>query len=249
MKRIFSILLALMLCIALAVPALAADAPLLYDGADLLTERQEYALLRRLEEVRDEYRVDVVIATVDSTGSYYVDDYVEELYDQLGYGQGPNHDGVILLISMEDRDYRILSNGLAADAITHDEIYDIGDEIVPDLSDGDYADAFADFIELCVYEIDGEINGFPFEFGKSLLISLGIGLVVALIAVIVMGSQLRSVHARNTAGEYTRPGSMHLTRSGDLFLYRTVDRRHRPKESSGSSGRSGGSRNVGGGKF
>lgn len=100
MKRIFSILLALMLCIALAVPALAADAPLLYDGADLLTERQEYALLRRLEEVRDEYRVDVVIATVDSTGSYYVDDYVEELYDQLGYGQGPNHDGVILLISM-----------------------------------------------------------------------------------------------------------------------------------------------------
>ena len=148
MKRIFSILLALMLCIALAVPALAADAPLLYDGADLLTERQEYALLRRLEEVRDEYRVDVVIATVDSTGSYYVDDYVEELYDQLGYGQGPNHDGVILLISMEDRDYRILSNGLAADAITNDEIYDIGDEIVPDLSDGDYADAFADFIEL-----------------------------------------------------------------------------------------------------
>ena len=110
-------------------------------------------------------------------------------------------------------------------------------------------EAFMEFASLCVYEIEGERNGFPFAFGKSLLISLAIGFAVAFIATGIMRAQLRSVRTQTGAREYTVPGSKHLTRSTDLFLYRTLDRRRKPQNTSSGSRGGGGGRNVGGGKF
>lgn len=249
MKNVLSILFALMLCIALAVPALAADAPRLQDSADLLTSSEERTLLAELDGISETYQVDVIVAAVDSTRGYGADWYVEAFYDENGYGFGPGRDGVILLVAMEERDYRILCNGFAAEAITRNESDDIGDQVAEELSAGEYMEAFMEFASLCRYEIDGEINGFPFDLGLNLAVSLAIGFVVALIATGIMRAQLRSVRSRHGAGEYTRPGSMHLTRSGDLFLYRTLDRRRRPQDTSGSRGGGGGSRHVSGGKF
>lgn len=249
MKKVCLFLFALLICMTLTVPAFAAEVPLLYDGADLLSLGEERDILSQLEEVRDKYQVEIAIATVETTEGYDVDRYVEIYYDRNDIGIGTNRNGVLLLISMEERDWRILSNGLCADAITLGEIDAIGEEIVGQLSSGDYAEAFVEFIDLCSYEINGEINGFPFDFGKNLLISLAIGFAVALVATLIMAAQLRSVRRRTEAGEYTAPGSMHVTHSSDLFLYRTVSRRARPKESSGSRSGGGGGRNVGGGKF
>ena len=118
------------------------------------------------------------------------------------------------------------------------------------LSGGDYFGAFDEFIDGCVYQIKGERNGFPFNFGMSLLVSLAIGFVVALIATGIMRAKLRSVRTQSAAREYIKPGSMQLTRSTDLFLYRTMDRRRKPQNTSSSSrGGGGGGRHVGGGKF
>ncbi len=250
MKRICSVFLALVLCFALALRADAAQMPRLVDAADLLTQSQEAELLDRLDRVSQELQVDVVIVTMESLGGYTADSVVEAYYDEYGFGFGPNRDGVLLLLSMAERDYRILSNGFAADAISMSDIDTIGDHIVGELSAGEYMEAFMEFVSLCVYEIEGEQNGFPFAFGKSLLISLVIGFAVAFIATGIMRAQLRSVKTQTGAREYTVPGSMNLTRSADLFLYRTVDRRRKPQNtSSGSRGGGGGGRNVGGGKF
>lgn len=250
MKRICSVILALMLCFALVLRADAAQMPRLVDAADLLPQSQEAELLDRLDRISQELQVDVVIVTMESLGGYSADAVVEAYYDEYGFGIGPNRDGVLLLLSMAERDYRILSNGFAADAITMSDIDTIGDHIVDELSAGEYMEAFMEFASLCVYEIEGERNGFPFAFGKSLLISLIIGFVVAFIVTGVMRAQLRSVKTQTGAREYTVPGSMNLTRSADLFLYRTVDRRRKPQNtSSGSRGGGGGGRNVGGGKF
>lgn len=248
MKRIFLLIFTLCLCLTLAVRASAAELPRLVDAADLLTVSEEEELLTYLDQVSEQCQADVVIVTMESCGGRSADAVINAVYDDNGYGVGPDRDGVILLLSMEERDYRILSNGFAADAITMSEIDEIGDEIVSELSDGEYMEAFMAFASLCRYEIDGERNGFPFNFGLSLGICVVIGFVTALIATGIMRSKLKSVRSRSGAREYTKPGSMQLTRSGDLFLYRTLDRRRKPQESSSGS-RGGGGRNVGGGKF
>ena len=96
----------------------------------------------------------------------------------------------------------------------------------------------------------------PFGVFGSLVISLVIGLVVALIATGVMKGKLKSVRSQAAANSYIRKGSMNVTESRDLFLYRTVSRTARPTESSSSGGgssshtsSSGTSHGGGGGKF
>ena len=250
MKRVFSALLALILCAMLTVSVSAAQMPRLVDAADLLTDSQESELLERLDAISAELQTDVVVITLESCGGYSADDVINAFFDEYEYGYGGNRDGVMLLLSMAERDWRILCNGFAADAITPSERDEIGDHIVEELSAGEYMEAFMEFISLCVYEIEGERNGFPFNFGLSLAVSVAIGFAAAFIATGIMRSKLKSVRSQTGAREYTKPGSMQLTRSSDLFLYRTVNRRHKPQQSSsGSRGGGGGGRHVGGGKF
>ena len=250
MKRLFTLILALALCLSLAVSVSAAQMPLLVDAADLLSDWEEEQTLQRLEQVREELQVELVIVTMESLGGYSADAVIEAFYDEYAYGYGPDRDGVCLLVSMAEREYRILCNNYCATAITPDERDSIGNDVASFLSGGDYFGAFDEFIDGCVYQIKGERNGFPFNFVLSLGVSLAIGFVVALIATGIMRAKLRSVRTQSAAREYIKPGSMQLTRSTDLFLYRTMDRRRKPQNtSSGSRGGGGGGRHVGGGKF
>ena len=86
-----------------------------------------------------------------------------------------------------------------------------GNDVAAFLSGGDYYGAFDEFIDGCSYQIRGEREGFPFNFGMSLLVSLAIGFVVALIATGIMRAKLRSVRTQSAAREYIKPGSMKLT--------------------------------------
>ena len=248
MKKLTSILLLLTLLLSVCICANAAE-KLVYDDADLLNQGEEQYLQSRLQEISNEFGAQVLVATVPEVADGDVDGYINQFYDSMNFGYGQNRDGVLLLVCMDPREYRILSNGFAADAITLGDIDSIGEAIVSDLSDGDYAAAFDEFAAQCVYYLDGHINGFPFNFGKNMLIALVVGLVVGLIVVLILKGQLKSVHRQNQADVYVRPGSMQLSVQRDLFLYRHVTRRKKPSSSSSGSRSGGGSRNVGGGSF
>ena len=233
-------------------PQLIAPKPeerLLYDEADLLTDSEEAALMGKLAAVSTGYEAQIVVVTIASMDGGYIDTYVDYVYDSMGFGYGENYDGVLLLVCLDPREYRILSNGFAGVAIDPDDISKISDEIVGDLSDGDYARAFDIFVAQTDYYLDGYLNGFPFAFGTNLMICLVIGLVVGLIVTAILKGQLKSVRQQKTANSYVKPGSMYLTMQNDFFLYRHVSRTR--KESSSSSGSSGGgsSRSTGGGSF
>ena len=228
-------------------PGVASDADaLVFDDAGLLSDTEEQALSEKLLDISQEYQAQIVVATISSMDDGDIDGFVEYLYDAMGFGYGENHDGVLLLVCMDPREYRILSNGMAADAISSSDIDTISDAIVSDLSDGDYVGAFDEFADQCAYYLDGHINGFPFNFGKSLIIALVIGILAGVIVAFVLKGQLKSVRKQNQANVYVKPGSMQVTVLNDFFLYRDVTRTK--KESSNSSG-SGSSRNTGGGSF
>ena len=247
MKKIF-VYLALVLALStLHSLSVLAGGERLYDGADLLSDAEEAELLAQMDRVSDTYGVEIVIATFESLDGESVDDFVESYYDNGGYGIGDRKSGVLFLIDMEWRDWRILSNGIGADAVSDGDIDSIGSAAASYLTDEDYYTAFETFIEQCEYEIDGEINGFPFKAGTNLIISLVIGFVVAFIVTGIWRGQLKSVRSRADAEEYTKSGSMNIRSSRDIFLYRNVTRTK--KESSSSSSGGGSSRNVGGGKF
>ena len=225
----------------------AEDNLLVWDEAELLNETEVAQLNSKLESISKKYKAEIRVVTLSSMDGGDIDVFLEYLYDESGFGYGENHDGVLLVVCMDPREYRILSNGFAGEAITSGDIDAIGETFKSDLSDGNYADAFDTFADKCEYYLDGHINGFPFNTGKNLLICLGIGLVVALIVTGIWKNQLKSVRKQSAANAYVKAGTMQITQSGDFFMYRNVTKTQ--KQSSSSSGSSGSSRSTGGGSF
>lgn len=225
----------------------AEDNLLVWDEAELLNETEVAQLNSKLESISKKYKAEIRVVTLSSMDGGDIDEFLEYLYDESGFGYGENHDGVLLVVCMDPQEYRILSNGFAGEAITSGDIDAIGEAFKSDLSDGNYADAFDTFADKCEYYLDGHINGFPFNTGKNLLICLGIGLVVALIVTGIWKNQLKSVRKQSAANVYVKAGTMQITQSGDFFMYRNVTKTQ--KQSSSSSGSSGSSRSTGGGSF
>ena len=249
MKKLCSMMLVLVLVLSMAVSVSAATDRVVYDDADLLTAQEEATLSGRLSGLSGTYNAQIVVATIPSAQGNDVDTVLNYLYDNAGFGYGENFDGVLLLVCMDPREYRILSNGYCGTAINTGAIDDIGNAIVSDLSGGDYAEAFGGFADKCEYYLDGYLNGFPFDFGISIGIALLIGVLVGQIVGKVLKGQLKTVHRVNQAKNYVKPGSMNLQTQNDVFLYRDIRRTPKPRDNNTRSSSGGSSRSVGGGSF
>ena len=261
MKKQFGILLfSLILIVCMTTAISAASMPRQVDGADLLTDSEEITLLSMLDEISERQMLDVVIVTTNTLEGKSPMAYADDFYDYNGYGFGASYDGVLLLVSMEDRDWWISTCGYGITAFTDYGIDCLADRFLSDLGSGYHADAFEIFAEGCDEYITMARNGKPFDIGAepfdasgAMMIAVVIGLIAAFIVTASMKGQLKSVR-QQSAGSYLKQDSMRITDSRDLYLYRNVSRVRRQTESSGggssthtsSSGRSHGG---GGGKF
>lgn len=248
MKRKLFALMMILCLLTMQVLIVHAANVYLVDDANLLTTTEAASLEKELEEISNRQGVDVVVVTMNSTNGQDVMDVADDYYDYGGY----RDDGILLLISMEERDWWISTAGYGITAVTDARLEYMADSFLPYLSDGEYAQAFREYARLCDEFITTAKNGEPFAFGRNLIIALVIGLIVALIATGVMKAKLKSVHQQAKADDYMVSGSFKLTHSRDLFLYTHLERRERPKSSSGSSthtSSSGRTHGGGGGKF
>ncbi len=252
--------------------------PLVIDDADILTDEEETELNAGLESFRKDQDFDIVVLTVDSLDGYDVVDYADIFYDKNGYGGGEEHDGVLILVSTEYRDWTMITAGYGITAITDYSLDEIEKEILPDLSAGRYLKAFegfADHCANCVLEarsgniIDQWIEDNPAETGEGTnsgsshkeypwAVNVGIsgliGIVVSWFSNGRKKSQMKSVRHRTQAREYVRRDSMRITESRDRFLYHTVNRVpiSREKNDNKPGGHFGGSTihtSLGGGGF
>jgi len=263
-KRILSFIFVFVLCLCFAMPAFAAgNAGYVVDGADLLTESEEMELSAKLEEISQRQKMDIVVVTTDGLDGKSPMEYADDYFDYNGYGHGENRDGVLLLVSMEDRDWWISTRGYGITAFTDAGIDYISEKFLPDLSDGDYAEAFNIYADWCDKFINEARTNKPYDKDNlphaplSLVwvpISIALGFAIALISVGIMKGSLKTVHRQSEADSYIKSGSMNITESRDLFLYSRLDRTPRPKDndSSGSTthtSSSGATHGGGGGKF
>lgn len=258
MKRKLLVLLAV-LCLLTSSLLLVQGVPArLVDDAGLLQQSEAQELSALLDTVSEKYGVDVVIVTVDSTEGLSPMEYADDYYDYGGYAA----DGILLLVSMEERDWWISTTGYGITAFTDAGIEYISEQFLYWLSDDEYALAFTEFAEQCdAFLLQAEtgepydshnLPKEPFAPGVTLIVSVIIGFIAAFIATGIMKGKLKSVRSQVKADDYVAKGSMRLTTSRDLFLYSHVDKREKPKSGSGSSthvSSSGTTHGGGGGKF
>lgn len=262
-KKIIGILLTLLFAVVslstfFVLPVSAAEETLrLVDDADLLSESEESSLLDLLNEISKRQQVDIVVVTVDSMGGESAMVYADDFYDYNGYGFGDERDGILLLVSMEERDWYISTSGYGITAITDAGREYISEIFVADLSEGNYAAAFTSFANLCDDFVTQAKTGEPYDVGNlpgdmaaflvgDFLISFVAAFIIALIATGIMRGQLKTVHFQSEADNYMKQGSMQLTKKNDLYLYRHIDRRKKPENNNTSNPSSQGS--LGGSK-
>lgn len=244
MKRLTSVLVLVVTLFGLSI-CVSANTSRVIDDANLLSSDEISSLHTRCSQIADQYDLDVVIVTCDDLGGKTATAYADDYFDYNGYGVGPDHSGVLLLVSMKYRDWAVSTCGDGEDRLSGRTIDSIMESVLPKLSDGEYADAFDTYLDKLERELDDSPN---------LLISLVIGLAVAGVCVGVMIYTMNTARPQSSANGYL-DGGMQLQQQKDIFLYshtsRTKIERDSGSSSSSSSHRSSSGRSHGGssGKF
>lgn len=216
-----------------------AESPLgrVVDDSYYLTDEEYNDLRIYLDALSGKHGIDISVVIVDTYSQYNVEAAADDFYDYNGYGMGPDNSGIMFYISMYDREWHITTTGSAIKMFSDYTLESIGDDVAYYLSDGYYYEGLMCFADECdAHLID--IN--TYHWGRYLAISLGIGLVVALIYTLILRGQLKSVAPNDSAVDYVKSGSMHINHGREIYLYRNVNVT-RKESSSGSSTHTGSS--------
>ena len=271
-RKLTALILSLLLLSSLALSVSAQSYSRITDGAYLLSSEEVSYLEEVSAELSEQYGIDAVIVTVDSLMGKSPQDYADDFYDNAGYGE----DGVLFLLAMEEREWYISTSGSMIYTLTDYGIQQVGESVVPYLSEALWFDGFCQFLftlpeYLDAYEegapIDGyadysgdyyhgdqeEILYYEEEFTPWFGFSLFCGIVAASISVLIMRLSMNTKRARRGACDYLDRGSWEVTQHRDLFLYSKVSKTRRQESNTASHGggssvhRSSGGRSHGGG--
>ena len=264
MKKRMSIF-ALLLCMVLSM--LPGKAMLAYDGQYALpfidytgrvaeADSSTYnSLSEQLQKVGDTYSCDVAVVVMDPGDVLNLNDMdasAVNVYEQYGYSK----DTVLMLLAVGDDmhgKYQIVGYGKGQSAVPNEAIDYMVEKLNKMFKSQNFVGGiqfFAEETTRCLQlNADGKSYRKPFDFPIRILISLGIGLVVGLIVALCLRGQLKSVKYSHGAANYVVPGSMHVTQSNDMFLYKNVSRTKKSSSSSSGGGGGGGSHSSGGGSF
>ena len=240
-----------LILLALAVPALAGGLPLVVDDAALLSQDSVQQLSAEAQRLSGTYAMDVVILTTRSLDGKTALNYAADYYDSKGYGQGEAYDGVMLVLSTEDRDWCILTTGRGIDAFTDYGIEAISDDIVPYFSKGDYSGGFSRFLSDAKVFLEQWKSGKPYDIRNPVHLktplerTIGIALylaiaaaVIAAVVLLIMILGMKTARPQYNASQYVKDKSLDIMRSQDIYLYHTQTRVRVEKESSSGGGSS-----------
>lgn len=223
----------------------------LLDNADLLSEYQETELLENLNSISNKWQCNVIILTVDSHNGP-IQEYADDYYYFNGFGADYNDNGILFMLSMEDREWAINTSGDAIYAVTDYGQEYMVDRMLPYLKDGDYDLAFDEYINVCDYFLDLYSQGTPYDVGfkpqktsaditKYAIFAVIIGLVLAIIPLFIMAAELTPVKSATNAAAYESEKGINLRVKEDRFVRKTLSKTAKPQDSDSKGGSGGGS--------
>lgn len=256
MKRKISLFLLLSILLALLIVPVSAEAQLNYvtDEAGLLTDEQWLELEMLCEEISQTYHCGVYMVTVEDYQDYGTGDVFEVtygIYHDYELGMGAGRDGLILLLSMKERDFALFVYGDQAH-YAFDEFGQLWleDSFLPQFGEDDWYGGFRSYAETCRWYLESAAAGEPVRASNGIVYVLCIAasFLVALIVVLIMRSGMKNVQKATQANNYLS-ADLELTKNTDRYINTTRSRRKIETESSQSEARSGGGGSGRSGKF
>ena len=255
-KRILTVLLALTLLVCLSVSVFAeSQLPNITDDAGILTADDYDQLESYAEYVTETYNVGVYVITVNNYEDYYDSPYetAYQFYHEYTLGVGEDRDGIILLLSMDNRQFANFVYGPEASyAFDEHGVLELNDWFLGDFGNDDWAGGIHSFIAGCEDFLARAAAGEPVRrstTGPILLITLAC-MIFSMIVCLVLKGKMKSVRTGTHANAYV-VGALNVTASRDQFTHTTETRTKIEKESSSgsSSSESGGGGHGSSGSF
>ena len=224
------------------------------DSAGLLSSEQWKYLETEAERISQTYQCGVYLATVQdytaygSFSSFW--SFSEDFYTNYLLGMGDNRDGILLILSMAERDYSLIAYGSNA----HYAFTDYGKEILENqfldnFRQDDWAGGFEDYLrtseEMLARAASGEPVDVPYTSRGDSRSAVG-GIVTVFVPLLTafgacegMRRKMKPVSRQSRADEYIVSGGIDLSLKRDVFVNRTVTRtviRNENRESAGGGG-------------
>ena len=244
-KRARVLLLVLMIALTFCARAAAAEqagAQLSYvtDAAGLLSENETALLERMAESVSQKYGVGVYIVTVEDYRDFHSEGVYKAtytIYHQYAMGEGPNRDGIMLLLSMDDRDWAIFCYGSRCEYTFNSYGQQKLEKVFLDnFGENDWYGGFEDYVRECGVYLEKAAAGKPVRASLLIpvLIVIGLSLLAAAAVVAVIWQKMDTVSEKATANAYVSAG-LRLTEQTDHFTHKTTSSRKIERSSSGGS--------------
>ena len=215
------------------------------DMAGLLDYDQWRTLEKRTAEIAARYGCGVYAVTVEDYADYgsSIEGVIEDTYHQLELGEGSGSDGILLMLSMEDRDFATFVYGDQAEYAFNDYgLKQLQDCFLDNFADNDWYGGFADYLEECGTYLALAANGTPVQASpwRGVAIAVVSALLISLVICLILKGKMKSVSRKVEANAYVASGGLTLTGRQDLYTYTTETRRSTKSKSSGSFSGSGG---------
>lgn len=222
------------------------------DTAGIMTHEERQSLEEAAQAVSEKHDFGVYLITVDSfrdfTDSYDVFDGATTLYNKYNLGLGEEHKGVLLLLSMNDRDFSLVTysdyGNYVFDEATREGMTSY---FLDNFQYDEWYAGFNDYIASCDMVLTDGPDKLSSEINALVGMIFLFPLIIAAIVIAILSRKMKSVFKATEAEAYAG-GGLDITRSYDQFTHATETRKKRKEESSGGGG-GGGTRSRSSGGF
>ena len=242
MKKYIHLILTVFLIGMMTISSFASDM-YVYDEAGLLEAEELVSLDEEAAAISEKYGYGIYTIIVSDYQKYSTSDVfttATEMYHGLGLGGGENREGILLMLSMEDRDYATFFYGENVE-YAFDEYGQIQleDQFLDDFAEDDWYNGFEDYLETCDEFLGLAAAGKPVRESHApvYVAVIGVSIVVAFLVTKGLEMTMKSVKKGGSAASYVADGGLHLT----------VSNRRKIESSSKRSGSGSGSRSHSGG--
>ena len=236
-----------------------ADMNYIFDLSDQLSYEEWAELEARASDISQRHGCGVYAAFVDDFTEYgggndvYKTTY--QLYHASELGMGADRDGIIILLSMDDRDYAMFVYGDHAEyAFDRYGQKELEDAFLGYFGDNDWYGGVSHYLDTCDEYLTRAEEGKPVRKNTlpMYLIVVAASCAIAGGFCLMLKWQMKTVHKKAEANEYVAAGGLNLTKQYDRYTHTTETRRkiHDDSDSdSGTSSCSGGGGSGRSGKF
>ena len=247
-KKLFiALLLCLVLCMSFSLTAFASGIGYVTDTYGLLSQDELAALNEQAKTVSEFYNCGVYVVVVEDYTDYVngsIADFSEAIYKSYALGLGEGKDGIVLSLSMAERDYDLCAYGDFANyAFTDYGKGKLAETFLDNFRNNDWFGGFGDYIgntttlmekakqgeplDIIVYE---EIPEEPGLDAMEIALIVGVSCAVAFAVCSVFKAQMKNTGKRRYANEYMNFTRSDLRVKRDQFLRRDVVRTYIPKD-------------------